>query len=187
MKSIESEILEDVFSKVKFMDVKWMINEIESFIYAHEEQFTDNGMLIKSFSTRFDKLHGEYKEFDASRSTRKTNSLQQRLKLHAFYEDGELHGPYNSYYENSFNQSSNLQISRCYKHGVLDGDYFSYSAEGQMLLATSFKDGKLHGDYLAFFDNGNQFCERHYNNGELVGVHKEWNRKGKLFFEKNYD
>ena len=178
MKSIESEILEDVFSKVKFMDVKWMITEIESFIYTYEEQFDDNERLIKSCSYRFDKLHGEYKEFDES-----------RVKLHAFYEDGELHGPYTSYYVNKNNpfKTSDVKISRCYKHGVLDGDYFSYSAESQMLLATSFKDGKLHGDYNAFFDDGNHFCSKHYKNGELVGEHKEWNRKGKLFFEKNYD
>ncbi len=180
MQTHESNVLLDVFDRIKYMDSTWMIKEIEDFIYTTEEQFDEKGNLVLRCRYRFDKLDGKYEEYDGE---------LRLLKLLCYYRDSVLHGPYNSYYinENSFVKESNLRVSTNFKDWKLHGEYFAYGYEGQMTLATAFKDGKLDGDYYAFFDDGNQSCEKHYKEGELVGIHKEWNRKGKLFYQKYHD
>ena len=115
------------------------------------------------------------------------------------YENGELNGPYISYYDNGtirfkasykddqpfglidkFNKYGLLVESLSYKEGKLDGPYVSYYNLGSKFKEYEgvYKEGNIEGVLTSYYDDGSKYSEVNYTNGKANGIKTFYFRNG---------
>jgi antitoxin component YwqK of YwqJK toxin-antitoxin module len=131
--------------------------------------------------------------------------FNDQLIEQSHFKEGELHGRYESYYQNgqkkkdlhyyngkldksymSFYQNGQLEVEAYYVNGELDKNYQSYFENGQLKLKTQYLDRKLHGKNIHFYENGQTKIDYNYINGKLNGDCLLYNIKGRLQRKENY-
>ncbi|PRY84391.1 toxin-antitoxin system YwqK family antitoxin [Mongoliibacter ruber] len=91
------------------------------------------------------------------------------------YRDGELHGPYESFYLNG-----KLEVITGFKNGKLEGEYQEFSEFGKPLKTGRFIDGKMHRVWRSYYLNGKLKGEENYFLGLRIGEWKKYHPNGQL-------
>ncbi len=98
------------------------------------------------------------------------------------YQEGKLHGKYESYYP-----SGEKYISCSFLGNALHGDYMEYSDEGKLIFVTSFINSRKKGEEKAFYSNGQVKYSANYYGGLLDGQVKAYHKNGELKRKATYE
>ena len=109
------------------------------------------------------------------------------------YQDGLMHGRYETYYKNGqinaeatflngkphgafkkWFDDGDKEIETTYKDGELHGPYKKFRFNSKIAIDSNYLNGKLHGTYKEWFPNGDKGIEATYKNGELHGFYTKW-------------
>ncbi len=91
------------------------------------------------------------------------------------YRNGELHGPFESFYLNG-----KLELFAGFKNGELEGEYQELSEFGKPLRTGRFIDGKMHRNWKSYYQDGKLKNEENYYMGIRIGEWKKYFPNGKL-------
>jgi len=127
------------------------------------------------------------------------------IKAEAYYQAGELHGPwtfyaddgkilYRSWYINgklvgkscAYYAQGSLYFIKGYSEGVLQGVQLHYFADGTLKTEEHYEKGVLHGDVRLYYSNGQLKKEQFFSKGKLDGRERMWNELGELLFDCYY-
>ena len=83
--------------------------------------------------------------------------------------------------ENNTNNAIKL-FESCYKQGLKNGVWTTWSSSGQKLVEAGYKNGVREGLTTEWYEEGQKFKEVTFKNGKKE-LETRWNRNG----EKNYE
>lgn len=128
------------------------------------------------------------------------------VKAEAFYQSGQLHGPWSFYspggvllYRSWFIEGKRegkvcayysdgaLYGMTGYCHGVQEGEHFHYYLDGTLKTVESYEKGLLNGRVRLYYSNGLLKKEQSFLHGRLHGVERMWDEWGKLTLEASYE
>lgn len=91
------------------------------------------------------------------------------------YRNGELHGPFESFYLNG-----RLETSAIFKEGKLEGEYQEFSEFGKYLRTGKFIEDKKHRVWKYYYPDGKLKREENYFMGIRIGEWRKYHPNGKL-------
>ena len=101
------------------------------------------------------------------------------------YKNGELDGPFESYYKNG-----QLAVNSNYKYGNFDGVFEKFSEEGKLQKRKSYKEGKLDGPYESYYtayDRWNLIIKCNYKDNKLNGPYEKVNEVGNTILKTVFE
>ena len=205
--SIEYNIILDVFKEYQIDH--WLACIIEEYIYEMVtfsnvvETVSSSFSLVKpyskvSFRTRFGEKDGECKKWAK-------NGL---LEEESFYQQGNLHGEYKTYYTDycltcgtflndnlrclvcmTYAQSK-LHQHMCFDSGNLVGEAKVYYMSGKLLRITTYSKqrlriGEYDNEYTEYYEDGKLKEKYSYINNN-TSKYQKWDSKGQLIEESLY-
>ena len=130
-----------------------------------------------------DYREGTYK--DGKLEQQRTFNKNGKLRKEETFTNGNLDGPYKSYYENGklyteaiYQNGEKVEWKTYYKNGTLESEEFYY--------AEKYGYSKKHGIWKTYYDDGTLKSEKSYDKGRKDGLFQEYNSSGKLIREEIY-
>ncbi|MBT6957290.1 MAG: hypothetical protein HN996_02605, partial [Opitutae bacterium] len=80
----------------------------------------------------------------------------------SFYEDGELHGLMEEWYENGLKMAQGN-----YGNGMLQGVVRRWHISGELEAEYPYKDGELHGILIQWSRQGRMISKKEYEDGKI--------------------
>ena len=82
--------------------------------------------------------------------------------------------------------NSTLNILRQYKSGKLNGKCFSYTREGELIIAHNYKDNQQFGQQLEYLDGKKRLSYSFDEQGNYVGDYLALDSKGDTLYHTNF-
>tara|TARA_B110000285_G_C15076312_1_gene590946 strand:+ start:1095 stop:1580 length:486 start_codon:yes stop_codon:yes gene_type:complete len=103
-------------------------------------------------------------------------------KSQGSFKNGKKEGDWVSYSDNG-----QLEAKGNYKNGRQEGDWTGYwSMNGQLLYSITYKNGKPHGEWVSYHPNGELDDKGKFQNGKKEGVWVVYYNDGVLMSKHNY-
>jgi antitoxin component YwqK of YwqJK toxin-antitoxin module len=125
-KSQEAKILRPIFQET--LVNPFIVHIVESFIYKEVINRNKDGIVIKKYNTKNDKMHGLYQAWHPN----------GQLSCEQIYKDGKMHGLYQAW-----NSNGQLSCEQMFKDGKPHGKMITYNEDGTIKLEMSWLNGKI--------------------------------------------
>lgn len=128
-----------------------------------EQYYSDTGNLRVKAVYKEGVLHGEFKYCFP-------NGHTQAI---ANYENGNLNGKFDEYYENG-----NLKLTGFYKESLQEGEWQYFNEEKNLVSKINYKAGELNGIKEDYYQNGNVWTRQEFKNNVPEGIYEVYSVDG---------
>lgn len=128
-----------------------------------EQYYSDTGNLRVKAVYKEGVLHGEFKYCFP-------NGHTQAI---ANYENGNLNGKFDEYYENG-----NLKLTGFYKESLQEGEWQYFNEEKNLVSKINYKAGKLNGIKEDYYQNGKVWTRQEFKNNVPEGIYEVYSVDG---------
>lgn len=128
-----------------------------------EQYYSDTGNLRVKAVYKEGVLHGEFKYCFP-------NGHTQAI---ANYENGNLNGKFDEYYENG-----NLKLTGFYKECLQEGEWQYFNEEKNLVSKINYKAGELNGIKEDYYQNGNVWTRQEFKNNVPEGIYEVYSVDG---------
>jgi len=131
-----------------------------------------NGLVYERYTYKDNQYHGIHQQF-----TGPDNSLSKI----AYYRNGELDGPYESWHNNGIKY-----IEGQYSNGLKTGEWVYYYDSGSKSSEGSYSEGKETGEWKYYHNNGKVKSQGNYSDGKKTGPWEFYYESGNIESKGNF-